>query len=190
MEMVKFSKNNAFTRIKLSYLDETTELTDKDIEKKNRLEHVWGLRVNNKYSPNQCIEILIKQHSVSRATAYRDYSWAMQIFGDIDKAQKDAEKKVLMESYWNIYQRCINAENFDGARKALDSYKSLFDFDATENPLENEKLKAHEYNIRLPRWVYKKIAEISESGVADFMGMDVEDVDFAEVEPENADDDE
>lgn len=189
MSIVKFTKNNSFQRIKLSYIDETVELDKKDREKKTRLEHIWGLRVDEKYSPNQCVELIIKKHGVSRATAYRDYSESMQIFGDIDQAHKEAEKKILAENYWNLYQLCMVKENYDGARKALDSYKEIFEFGANENALDINKMMAHEYTIKMPRWMYKKFGDIAETGVADFMGMNVEDVEFAEVQEENPDED-
>ena len=181
MDLVKYTKDSRFQRIKASYLDETFELDEKDLELKERLIYIWGLRVNNKYSPHQAVELAMKEKKIARATAYRDYALSMQLMGDIDQADKAAERKVLAEAYWNLYQRCINCQNFDGARKALDSYKSLYDFGDDGQKLDPKKLEASVYRLILPRGATKMINAMFESGVVDFNSLGAEDVDFKEV---------
>lgn len=188
MELVKFKKDSSFLRIKASYLDENSvELTDKEEEKKKRLAHAWALRLNNKYSTHQTIQILMRDHSISRATAYRDYNWSMQIFGDLDATNLAAERQVLKEAFWNEYQLARKAGNGDLAVKALKEYRSLFNFDAEENQIDPNKIQAHEYHIRMPRWVYKQMDKMFEGGVLDFNSLDVSDVEYKE-EVEEGDD--
>ncbi|WP_176763285.1 hypothetical protein [Riemerella columbipharyngis] len=186
MELVKFKKDSSFLRIKASYLDESSvQLTAKEEEKKQRLAHAWALRLNNKYSTHQTIQILMREHSISRATAYRDYNWSMQIFGDLDATSLAAERQVLKEAFWNEYQLARKAGNGDLAVKALKEYRSLFNFDAEENQVDPNKIQAHEYHMKMPRWVYKKLDELFSDGVVDFNNMDVEDVDFREAANDN-----
>lgn len=178
-----------FQRLKAHYIDETqVVLSQKEQAKLDRLVHIWGLRINNKYSPNQAIQIIIRDHKVSRATAYRDYAWSQQLFGELDETNIAAERQILKEAYWNLYQLELKKGNGEAAKKALDSYKSLFNFNATEQTIDPAKLQAHEYNIHMPRWVYKKMDKVFENGGGfNFNGMDVEDVDFKDSDTDDDD---
>ena len=103
MELVKYTKDNAFQRIKAWYIDENSViLSDLENEKKDRMIHIWSLRLNNKYSKNQVIQIVMRDHKVSQATAYRDYVLSQQLFGELDNVNIAAERMVLAESYWNL----------------------------------------------------------------------------------------
>lgn len=114
MSLMKFKKDSSFQRIKASYLDETSvELTAKELEKKKRMSHAWGLRLNNKYSAHQTIQILMREYSISQATAYREYNMAMQIFGDLDETSIAAERLILKEALWNAYQKAVKQGNVE-----------------------------------------------------------------------------
>ncbi|MCW0491203.1 hypothetical protein [Riemerella anatipestifer] len=181
MELVKLKKNSSFLRIKASYLDEdSVELTESEKNKKKRLTHAWALRLNNKYSAHQTVHILMRDHGVSRATAYRDYNWSMQIFGDLDATHLAAERQVLKEAFWNEYQLARKEGNGELAVKALKEYRALFNFDAEENQIDPNKIQAHEYHLSMPRWVYKKMDAMFSGGVVDFNNLEVEDVKYRE----------
>lgn len=200
MDIVKYSRNQAFLKIKGWYLTENNDdipedkriiLTEKETQHKDRLVHIWSLRVNNKYSRTQVIQIAIRDHKISQATAYRDYTLAMQLFGELDLVNISAERMVLAESYWNLYQMALKKGNEDGARKALDSYKSLFTWQESDQVVDPKKLEASVYRMVLPRGVGKVINAMFENGVADFNSLGAEDVDFKEVvETEEEPDDE
>ncbi|MCO7352085.1 hypothetical protein NHN18_01105 [Riemerella anatipestifer] len=181
MELVKLKKNSSFLRIKASYLDEdSVELTESEKNKKKRLTHAWALRLNNKYSAHQTVHILMRDHGVSRATAYRDYNWSMQIFGYLDATHLAAERQVLKEAFWNEYQLARKEGNGELAVKALKEYRALFNFDAEENQIDPNKIQAHEYHLSMPRWVYKKMDAMFSGGVVDFNNLEVEDVEYRE----------
>ena len=183
MSLMKFKKDSSFQRIKASYLDETSvELTAKELEKKKRMSHAWGLRLNNKYSAHQTIHILMKEYSISQATAYREYNMAMQIFGDLDETSIAAERLILKEALWNAYQKAVKQGNVELEVKALKEYRSLFNFDENENQIDPEKIQAHEYNIRIPRQLYKKFDAMVLGGAMDFANLDVEDIAYQEVQ--------
>ena len=175
MSLMKFKKDSSFQRIKASYLNETSvELTAKELEKKKRMSHAWGLRLNNKYSAHQTIHILMKEYSISQATAYREYNMAMQIFGDLDETSLAAERLILKEALWNAYQKAVKQGNVELEVKALKEYRSLFNFDENENQIDPEKIQAHEYHIRIPRQLYKKFDAMVLGGAMDFANLDVE----------------
>ena len=143
--------------------------------------HIWSLRLNNKYSKNQVIQIVMRDHKVSQATAYRDYVLSQQLFGELDNVNIAAERMVLAESYWNLYQMALKKGNEDGARKALDSYKSLYNFHDTAQKVDPKKLEASNYILKLPRSTNKLITKMLTAGIVDFNSIGAEDVEFKEI---------
>lgn len=183
MDIVKFTKDSIFQKIKAWYIDESSvDLTPKELERKERLEHVWSLRKNNKYSPAQAVQILKKNHPISMSTAYRDYAMAMNIFGDLDQVNIAAERMILAESYWNLYQMALKKGNEETARKCLDSYKSLFNFADTEQKIDPKKLEASVYKLNLPRGAKNMLEAMFQTGVADFNNITAQDVSWKEVD--------
>ena len=96
---------------------------------------------------------------------------------------------MLKEAFWNEYQKAVKAGNGDLAVKALKEYRELFNFDENENQIDPNKIQAHEYNIKMPRRIYKMMDKEFAYGVVDFNNLEIEDAEFREVE-ENEDDDE
>lgn len=184
MDVVKFSKDSMFQQIKASFLDDAFQLTPEAEEKKKRLRHAFSLRLKNKYSRHQTVEILQKEHNISQSTAYRDYDWAMQLFGDLDKTDKNAERMILADAYWQLYQMSLQERNIEQARKALDSYKSMFNFEDNGIEIDPNKIQAHEYNIHLSREGNKILRETLAKGVVDFNSVEAEEIDFEDVTPE------
>ena len=189
MELLKLQKESMFQRIKASYIDEASvELTPKEVNKKERLEKIWALRINNKYSPNQTIQIIIRDYKnesgkpVSRPTAYRDYAWSMAIFGDVDQLNKAAEKLVVADAYWNIYQKGIKSGNDELSLKALNSYERIMGFDKTESMADLLKYKSVEVKISLSRKQSKALNKFYEAGIADFNNFDADEVDYVDVD--------
>ena len=181
MELTKFSKDSLYQRISASYIDENFQLLPAEEAVKTRLRHIHGLRLSNKYSKHQAIQIHIREMGVSQATAYRDYSWAMQIFGDIEKSDLQAERLILAERYWELYQRALKKDELEQARRALDSYKSLFNFDKEEREINFEKITANEYHIRMSRKSAKMLRAALTSGVVDFNNLPATDTDYEDI---------
>lgn len=181
MELTKFSKDSLYQRISASYIDENFQLLPAEEAVKTRLRHIHGLRLSNKYSKHQAIQIHIREMGVSQTTAYRDYSWAMQIFGDIEKSDLQAERLILAERYWELYQRALKKDELEQARRALDSYKSLFNFDKEEKEINFEKITANEYHIRMSRKSAKMLRAALASGVVDFNSLPATDTDYEDI---------
>lgn len=184
MELTKFSKDSLYQRISASYIDENFQLLPAEEAVKTRLRHIHGLRLSNKYSKHQAIQIHIREMGVSQATAYRDYSWAMQIFGDIEKSDLQAERLILAERYWELYQRALKKDELEQARRALDSYKSLFNFDKEEKEINFEKITANEYHIRMSRKSAKMLRAALASGVVDFNSLPATDTEYEDITDE------
>lgn len=134
---------------------------------RDRLRHIHSLRITGVYSKWQTLQIHQREMNVSQATAYRDYNWAMQLFGDLDKVDLAAERMILREAYWRLYQKALEEGDLEQERKALDSYKSLFDFAGGDQQVDVEKIAAHQYHIKLSRGGYKLLRSALRSGVVD-----------------------
>lgn len=184
MELTKFSKDSLYQRISASYIDENFQLLPAEEAVKTRLRHIHGLRLSNKYSKHQAIQIHIREMGVSQTTAYRDYTWAMQIFGDIEKSDLQAERLILAERYWELYQRALKKDELEQARRALDSYKSLFNFDKEEKEINFEKITANEYHIRMSRKSAKMLRAALASGVVDFNSLPATDTEYEDITDE------
>lgn len=183
MDIVKYTRDNSFQRIKAWYIDETkVTLTDLEEARKKRLVHIWSLRIHNKYSKHQIIKIVKKEHNISQATTYRDYTLAMELFGDIDEVNVAAERMVLAENFYQLYQMALKKGNEDAAIKALKEYKSLFNFGDTGQKVDPKKLEASVYKEVLAAPARKMLNKMMDSGVMDFMSIGAEDAQWKEVD--------
>lgn len=184
MEITKFEKDTIYQRILASHIEDNFPLTAEEETIKTRLRHIHSLRLNSKYSKHQAIKIHIQEMGVSQSTAYRDYSWAMQIYGELDKTDRNAERMIVAENYWMLFQMSLKEKNIEQARRALDSYCKLMNFDKEEELIDLEKIQAHEYHIKINRQAARILRKALEGGVVDFNNITAEDVDFVEVTDE------
>lgn len=189
MDIVKFSRDNSFQRIKASYIDEdSVQLTDKDQQLKERLKHIWSLRMNQKYTQHQIIQIIVRDTGISQATAYRHYALAQELFGSLDQLNVSAERMVLAEKFEHLYQMALKKGNEDAAIRALTQLKALLPLNENGAKIDPKKLEASNYIIKLPRNVNKLLTKTLESGgVLDFNSLGAEDVDFKVLETEEDD---
>ncbi len=189
MSIVKFNQDSPLQKIKASFLDDTIELSPKQKKIKEQIRFAFTLRLKNKYSPSQTVEFLQKEYpTISTATAYRIYQKAMYVFGEIDQTDIKAEKVVLREHYYNLYQLALKEKDIELAKKVLDSYRELFDFNIKEDDIDAGKLKAHQYNVVIDKETRKMMRDQLSKGVVDFNEYpNIEDVEFKEVEDEKED---
>ncbi|WP_418124251.1 hypothetical protein ACNFU2_06495 [Chryseobacterium sp. PTM-20240506] len=190
MDIVKYTKDSAFQKIKAWYIDETSvQLTPAEEKKKDRLKHIWALRSDNKYSAKQTIRIIERDHKVSQSTAYRDYSLAMELFGSIEKADAAAEKVIIAEGFHDIYLKALKAGKLEIALKAWTKYESLFDFQ-DNTKVDPRKLEASTYNLKLPRGAERILKDMFEGGVVNFNNLKAEDIEWKEITEEDEDENE
>lgn len=183
MDIVKFTKDNSFQRIKAWYVNEdSVVLSEKEEKLKDRLMHIWSLRINNKYTQHQIIQIIVRDYKVSHSTAYRNYPLAMHLFGDLDQVNLAAERMVLAEKFENLYQMALKKGNEDAAVRALTQLKSLYNFHDTSQKVDPKKLEASVFKMILPRPVKKMYKNMRKKGVVDLMCIDAEDVEWKSAE--------
>ena len=185
MNVVKFQKDSILQRIKASYIEDSFQLTEHEEAIKKRLLHYYSLRMDKKYSRHQAIQIHCRELGVSKATAYRDAQQSEFIMGDINKADVEFERSMLKEAYWNLYQINLKKGDTDKAKGALDSYRSLTNWNADEVKVNPEKLAASEINIKFNREAIQMIKKQFDTGVVDLNDIDAEDIDFKEIEDDD-----
>lgn len=182
--IVKFTRDSHLQRIRAHYLDEKIKLTDEEERQLARLKFVFSLRLNNKFSRQQAVKKCQDEFNVSPATAYRDYAAATYIFGELDDVDNRGERMILREEYWFLYQQNLKDRNWAEAKKALDSYRELFDFNAKDGEVEPDKIAAHNYLMKISKQLEKVVVQQVKGGVINLNDIDVEDVDYKEVTDE------
>ncbi len=181
MSIVKFNQDSPIQKIKASFLDDEIVLTPKQEEIKEQIRFAYTLRLKDRYSPSQTIEHLQNEYGVSQATSYRIYHKAMYVFGELDMTDLKAEKRIILEHKWNLYQQARDGKKIELANKILDEYYKMFDF-SEKMALEEGELKAHQYNVIVDRGVRKFMHQQFNKGSVDFNSYpNIEDVEFKEV---------
>lgn len=184
--IVKFKRDSHLQRIRAHYLDDKIQLSELEEDQLKRLKFVFSLRLNNKYSRQQAVKKCQDEFNVSAATAYRDYAAATYIFGELDDVDNRGERMVLREEYWFLYQQNLKERNWAEAKKALDSYRELFDFSDRDGEMEPDKIAAHNYYMKISKQLEKAILKTVDGGVINLNDVDVEDVDYKEVTDEGS----
>jgi hypothetical protein len=181
--MVKYNKDSSLQKIRASFLDDSIDLTTTEMDTREKCRYLFTLRLKNKYSRSQAIEMLMKEFEVSQATAYRLYNKMTFIYGELDDTDARAERMVLREHYFNLYQMALQDKEIELAKKILDSYRELFDFNVDDTDIDPGKMKAHEYHIKTPRDVQKELRkQLDNKGVLDFNSYPgIEDIAYTEV---------
>lgn len=194
MEVAKFSQNNLLQRLKNNYIDdEEYKLEPGDLEKKNLLEKIWALRINNKYQQEDIIKILMRPkdrsgEGLSRTTAYRYYNLSQQLFGELDFVHAAAELAVARSRFHDMYIQSYKIGDFKTANKAYENYVKLIPEDQN-NLVDPEKLKASVYKEVIPPAGRKMLRNAAKRGVVDLMFFRPEDVTDAQFEEIAEDDD-
>uniref|UniRef100_UPI0039A6B33B hypothetical protein n=1 Tax=Ornithobacterium rhinotracheale TaxID=28251 RepID=UPI0039A6B33B len=188
MNVVKFTKDSTLQRIKASYIEDDFKLTEHEEAIKKRLLHFHSLRFDKKYSRHQAVKIHCREMGVSKATAYRDASQSEFIFGNIQKIEVEFERAVLMENYWTLYQMNLKKGELAEAKRALDSYQSLINFNAEEAKVNPEKLESVDIEIKLNRESNKILRKAYDQlGIIDLNNVDVSDIEYKDVTNEEED---
>lgn len=148
--LTKFTQDTPLQKIKASFLDDSIELTENQKELKKKIRQIYTLRLQG-YSKAQVKEFAIKEYKISQATSYRLYDKTIYIYGELSESDSRAEKEVLRELYFNIYQEAMKDKDLKLAKDTLDKYRELFDFTIKEDGLEEGQLKAHSYHIKVDK---------------------------------------
>lgn len=184
MSLTKFNTDSPIQKIKASFLDDDIELTPKQNKLKEKIRFAFTLRLQNNYSPTQTVEMLMEEYTCSRATAYRIYQKSMYVLGSIDETDMKAEKIILRETHYRLYQELITKKKYELAMKALEQYQKLCDF-TEKSELEEGQLKPNQYQIVIDRQSKKIMIDQITTGLVDLNSYpNIEDITYKEVTDE------
>jgi hypothetical protein len=181
--------DNTLDKIMAHHIDPIRfPLSDKLELIRKRWAEVLTLRFNY-YSPQQIVNKLMEDQGISMAQAYLDIKNSEIIYGNVMQSDKKGTKAILYEYANKFYQRAMKAEDLKAQAKALELMAEFGGIREIEQADYNpEKFANKEITINLSKNLQGKLIEMIGGGVVDFNALDVTEVDFEEVKPEESDD--
>jgi hypothetical protein len=181
--------DNTLDKIMAHHIDPIRfPLSDKLELIRKRWAEVLTLRFNY-YSPQQIVNKLMEDQGISMAQAYLDIKNSEIIYGNVMQADKKGTKAILYEYAHKFYQRAMKAEDLKAQAKALElmaEFGGIRDIEQADyNP---EKFENKEITINLSKNLQGKLMDMIGAGVVNFNSLDVTEVDFEEIKPEEDDD--
>lgn len=163
-------------------------LSDKLEIIRKRWAEVLTLRLNY-YSPQQVVNKLVEDSGVCLAQAYLDVRNSEILYGNVMRSDKKGKQALLYEYAHKFYQQSIKAKDLKAQAKALELMAKFGGLDEVElSEFNPEKFENKEITINLSKNLQGKLIEMIGGGVVDFNSLDVTEVDFEEIKPEQEDD--
>jgi len=148
-----------------------TELTDNQKEILQRLKFAWT-NLCNEYTQRQIIPMLMENFNVSDESARQDIRAAIQLYGNVMKADKEGMRYVMYEKAMTIMERAIKKEDFKAASSALNTAMRLLRLDQEDPDMPDfERLEPHKYEIKIPHSVKEALLSLSKSPVLNLSKM-------------------
>lgn len=168
-----------------SFYDSQVKLSDHLEKRKKTILFVQALKLKHRFTKGDIVQLTVKHsqevigEQISQSTAYREYDFAMKIFGDTDDVQIRGEIAVMKDL---TYKKFIKADKVGDEEMALKWYKewrALFPKDVGElKEYDRDKLEANNYEFSLSKKTDEALAVHLNTGVVDLNKFGVEDTDF------------
>jgi len=181
--------DSTFDKILAHYINpEFFPLSETNTEILNRLNEVFALRLNH-FSSQQIVTKLVKDRGISQAQAYLDIRNSEKLFGNVLKADKEGSRALFIEHVRDSLKRCIQKGDRNNEQKAL---KLLGEFGALKNEdnleFNPEKFENMEIHVNVNKDVQARLLEMLASGSVDLNNLNVTDIPFEELNPDEEDD--
>lgn len=180
--------DSTFDKIQAFYIDpENYPLSEKLEEIRIR----WTLVVNlqlKAYSKIKIANMLVKDYGVCQAQAYIDIRNAGNMFANVFQTDEKVYKAMWIEWATDFLKRAKQSKDLKSEGKALDLLGKYGKLDAEANDYNPEKFENKEITINLSKNLQGKLIDMIGAGVVDFNSLDVTEVDFEEIKPEQEDD--
>jgi hypothetical protein len=191
--MKLLGKKTSYDNIVAFMKDEQAE-TDLTIHEKTMLTR-WMeafTLMRNYNSTADAAAILMKRFpGLSRATAYRDCSHAVSLFGDISKATKEGIRHLATEIIRDAIAIARAKNNEDGMMKGGVAIAKVNGVNLTEaETFKWDELEPHTYELALDDQMLKALRSMLKGGKIDLtavvnaMSDQAEDIDYVEVKKE------
>lgn len=187
-EMLIKRGDTTFDKILAHYINpEHFPLSETNTDLLNRYNEVFALRLNH-FSSQQIITKW-KAKGLSQAQAYLDIRNSEKLFGSVLKADAEGSRAIWLEYTRDYLKRCKQKGDLANEGKAL---KMLADYGGLaneDNPNYNpEKFENMEIHVNVDKQVQAKLLEMLSGGSVDLNNLNVTDIDFEELKPDEDDD--
>lgn len=190
------SEGTTLDRIKgyMMYGENKIPLSVKEKEILDRWDAAFTLLVNY-HSNEQAIPLLMTRFTISRAQAYRDVRAARDLYGDINKTSKEADRIIALE--WTIKTFQLAAKqrppDLDNMNRSISNYIKLKALDR-EDPetFREEDLQQHNfymilqidgknYQLDLDAKGIDKVSKKKMSNIIETLYTDIDEVEAIEI---------
>lgn len=181
--------DSTFDKILAHYINpEHFPLSDTNTDILNRLNEVFALRLNH-FSSQQIVNKWVNEKGISQAQAYIDIRNSEKLFGNVLKADKEGSRAILLEHTRDFLKRCKQKGDRNNEGKALKLLGDLGGLANEDNPDFNpEKFENMEIHVNVNKDVQARLLEMLSGGSVDLNNLNVTDIDFEELKPDEDDD--
>lgn len=190
MNLPSNKKKTTFDLIQDWYLSKEGDvvLSDTQEEIRQRWHKAWTL-LGNYHSPSQAATVLMKS-GIKQAQAYRDVKNAINLFGDIQKADKEGYRHILYEYSVKVFQLAAKEGNLTEMNRAINNMTKLKGLDREDPDIPDfSRLEIAPTTVSIPAEVLEFLMKNIGGGVVDvskFVPSDTEDVEFKDVKNEES----
>lgn len=184
------SKGNL--KVMESFYDDSVKLSEHLQKRKKTILFIQALKLRHRYTRGQIVQLAVKHsldvvgEKISQSTAYREYDFAMKIFGDTDDVQIRGEIAVAKDL---TYKKFIKADKVGDEEMALKWYKewrALFPKDVAElNEYDRDKLEKNNYEFTLRSSTEIPLGQHLNNGLVDLNNFGIQDAEFEILEDDN-----
>ena len=181
--------DSTFDKIKAHYINpELFPLSETNTDNLNRLNEVFALRLNH-FSSQQIVNKWVKDKGLSQAQAYLDIRQSEKLFGSVMKSDTEGSRAIWLEHTRDFLKVCVQKGDRNNQAKALLLLAKYGGFANEDNPEFNpEKFENMEIHVNVPKEVQNRLMEMLSGGSVDLNDLNVTDIDFEELKPEDDDD--
>lgn len=156
-------------------------LTEVEKRQKDRWSEAFKLLLNH-FSKREIVDLWVKEKGLSEAQAYADIKNAQSLYGNVLKADKEADRAIWIAWVQDYLKRCKQKGDRKNEGKALDLLAKYAGFANEDNPLFNpKKLENVEIQFVLDKEYLDLLKKIMAGGVANFNLDEPLDVEFEEI---------
>ena len=156
-------------------------LTDHQEQIKER----WRFCFTQKLNGNGRLQIakhLVDEYEISEGQAYQDIKNADHFYGNVFRADQQAEKAVLYELARQTYEKAVSDGNLKLRLKAIELMGRFSDIGKDDIQQFNpEKFENKEMTIAVPKQVMEILMDKLAKGVVDFNLLDAEDAKYVDI---------
>ena len=107
---------------------EDSELTEKEQQRKGRLETTWSLLCKG-HSTEEVVTALCELYGYSKQTGYSDVRESINLFGDVRKSSKEGQRHILHEFAMMCYKEAISQGDVTEMNRAVANMIKLLGLD-------------------------------------------------------------